>query len=158
MKKAILPLMLALLFAAATQVQAQADRIMGYYLAIDDDDNPSSQVRVFKASNGKYYGEVVWLKDPLEDDGSEKVDDKNPDAKLRDRKLIGLQILTDFSYDRSSNEWSGGKIYSPKTGKTYSCYLVFEPDGRLKVRGYIGASWMGIGKTVHWTKEEKRRE
>jgi uncharacterized protein (DUF2147 family) len=158
MKKAITLIALAILFSIATEVKAQADRIVSIYLAVDDEDNPNSQVKISKASNGKYYGEIVWLKDPLEDDGSEKLDDKNPDTKLQNRKIMGLRILNDFTYDKRSDEWSGGTIYSPKTGKTYKCYLKFEADGRLKVRGYIGSSWMGLGKTVHWTKEKALRE
>ena len=158
MKKAIILIAAALMFIMAGEAKAQADRVVGVYLAVDDEDNPNSQVKIFKDRNGKYYGEIVWLKDPLEDDGSEKVDDKNPDPKLQNRKIMGLRILNDFTYDKSRNEWSGGTIYSPKTGKTYKCYLVFESDGRLKVRGYIGSSWMGLGKTVHWTKEDSIRK
>lgn len=158
MKKASILIVLAILFALATEVKAQADRIVSIYLAVDDEDNPNSQVKIYKASNGKYYGEIVWLKDPLEEDGSEKLDKENPDTKLQSRKLMGLKILNDFTYDKADNEWSGGTIYSPKTGKTYKCYLTFEEDGRLKVRGYIGSSWMGLGKTVYWTKEKTLRE
>jgi len=158
MKKAITLITLAMLFAFATEVKAQADKVVGIYLAVDDEDNPNSQVKIFKSSNGKYYGEIVWLKDPLNDDGTEKVDDKNPDTKMHTRKIMGLRILNDFSYDKGDNEWSGGTIYSPKTGKTYKCYMTFEPDGTLKVRGYIGSSWMGLGKTVYWTKEDALRK
>lgn len=158
MKKAITLIALALMVSFASEVKAQADRITGIYLAVDDEDNPNSQVKISKGSNGKYFGEIVWLKDPRNDDGTEKVDDKNPDPKMHTRKIMGLRILNDFSYDKSYEEWSGGTIYSPKTGKTYKCYLKFEPDGRLKVRGYIGSSWMGLGKTVYWTKEKELRK
>lgn len=158
MKKAITLIALSFIFLMAGEAKAQADRVTGIYLAIDDEDNPNSQVRIFKERNGKYYGEIVWLKDPYEDDGSEKLDKENPDTKLQNRKIMGLRILNDFTYDKGRNEWSGGTIYSPKTGKTYKCYLRFEDDGRLRVRGYIGSSWMGLGKTVHWIKEDKLRE
>ncbi len=159
MKKLITPFLLALLvlLASESKAQAAAERIVGYYLAVDDEDNPNSQVRIFKAPNGKYFGEIVWLKEPLNDQGKPKVDDKNPDPKLQSRKVMGLRILTDFTYDASREEWSGGQIYSPKTGKTYKCYLKFEEDGSLKVRGYIGSAWMGLGKTVHWKKEQALR-
>ncbi len=158
MKKAIFLIVLAMLSMMAGEIKAQTDRIIGIYLAVDDEDNPNSQVRISKTNNGKFYGEIVWLKEPFEDDGSEKIDDKNPDPKLQKRKVMGLRILNDFTYDKSYDEWSGGTIYSPKTGKTYKCYMKFEPDGRLKVRGYIGSSWMGLGKTVYWTKEKELRK
>lgn len=158
MKKAIYLIMIAILTMTAIEIKAQTDRIIGIYLAVDDEDNPNSQVKISKSNNGKFYGEIVWLKEPFEDDGTEKVDDKNPDPKLQKRKVMGLRILNDFTYDKSYEEWSGGTIYSPKTGKTYKCYMKFEPDGRLKVRGYIGSSWMGLGKTVYWTKEKELRK
>ncbi|HSW67832.1 MAG TPA: DUF2147 domain-containing protein [Bacteroidales bacterium] len=134
----------------------KADAVVGYYLAVDDEDNPNSQVRIFKAANGKYYGEIVWLKEPLEADGSEKFDTKNPDPKLHDRKILGLRILNDFVFDASDNEWTGGTIYSPKTGKTYRSYLRFDKENRLRVRGFVGVSL--LGKTVFWEKEESRRK
>jgi uncharacterized protein (DUF2147 family) len=158
MKKTIALILLAMMFSMAGQVKAQADRVVGIYLAIDDEDNPNSQVEITRDAKGKFSGKIVWLKDPLDDDGSPKLDDKNPDPKHHTRKIMGLRILNDFTYDKKDNEWSGGTIYSPKTGKTYKCYLKFEDDGRLKVRGYIGSSWMGLGKTVYWVKEDKLRE
>lgn len=158
MKKAITLILLVMLVSFSSELKAQADRLVGYYLAVDDEDNPNSQVRIFKATNGKFYGEIVWLKDPLDDNGKEKVDDKNPDPKMHTRKIMGLQILKDFTYDASKDEWSGGSIYSPKTGKLYKSYLKFEGENNLKVRGYIGSAWMGLGKTVHWKKEQTRRK
>lgn len=134
----------------------QADAIVGYYLAVDDNDSPSSQVRIFRATNGKYYGEIVWLKNPLEDDGSQKFDTKNPDPSLRNRKILGLKILNDFTFDPSENEWKGGTIYSPQTGKTYRCYIRFDGENRLRVRGFVGVSL--LGKTVFWTREAERRK
>ncbi|MDP2423608.1 MAG: DUF2147 domain-containing protein [Bacteroidales bacterium] len=158
MKKVITFLVLAVLVSIASELKAQADMIVGYYLTVDDEsDDPRSQVRIFKATNGKYYGEIIWLRDPLNDDGTIKVDDKNPDPKMHTRKIQGLQILKDFTYDASKNEWSGGSIYSPTSGKTYKSYLKFEGDNNLKVRGYIGSAWMGLGKTVYWKKEQSRR-
>ena len=41
-----------------------------------------------------YNGKIVWLQNPTEADGTPAVDDKNPDAKLRSRKLIGLNMLS----------------------------------------------------------------
>ncbi|HOI87919.1 MAG TPA: DUF2147 domain-containing protein [Lentimicrobium sp.] len=152
-----LSLTMALLFPAALSAQAPADRIIGFYLTYDDDTGKEkSQVRIYKAANGKYEGEIVWLKEPKETDGSEKLDKNNPEARLQKRKILGLVILKDFKYDASAGEWSGGTIYNPSSGKTYNSYIKL--DGKkANVRGYIGKSWMGLGKTAVWTKEETRR-
>ena len=152
------------LFAASflvpsrSQAQAKADRIVGYFLTYDDETGAEkSQVQIYKATNGKYYGKIVWLKEPTKN-GKPKVDDKNPEVKLQTRPIMGLLILKDFTYSSSDEEWSEGTIYNPASGKTYSCYMNFETATRLKIRGYIGASWMGLGKTAYWTKEAALRK
>jgi uncharacterized protein (DUF2147 family) len=153
-------LAIALIFPAFSFAQnAKADRITGYYLTLDDETGKEkSQVKIHKATNGKYVGEIVWLKVPKETNGKEKLDKNNPDAKLQSRKVMGLQILKDFTYDAEDDEWSEGTIYNPSSGKTYNCYMKFESGKSLKIRGYIGAAWMGLGKTAVWTKEETLRK
>jgi uncharacterized protein (DUF2147 family) len=151
-------LTLAVIWALPANAQSKADKIVGYYLTYDDETNAEkSQVQIYKDSNGKYYGKIVWLKEPTKN-GKPKVDEKNPDAKLQKRALIGLEILKGFKYDKSSDEWVEGTIYNPASGKTYNCYINFESATKVKIRGYIGASWMGLGKTAYWTKEAGARK
>lgn len=157
MKYTILAILL-LAIPFMSSAQSKADKIVGYYLTYDDDTGAEkSQVQIFKSTNGKYYGKIVWLKEPLKN-GKAKVDDKNPEAKLQSRPIMGLLILKDFTYNSSDNEWSDGTIYNPSSGKTYNCYMNFESANKLKIRGYIGASWMGLGKTAIWTKEQAQRK
>ncbi len=68
-------------------------------------------------------------------DGRVPIDRNNPDPSLRARKVEGIMILSGFA-DRGSN-WKG-KIYDPKSGKTYTSYLARNADGTLKVQGCIG--------------------
>ena len=79
------------------------------------------------------------------------MDDENPDKAKRKEPIMGMQILRGFSYDAGDKDWSGGTIYDPKTGKTYSCTITKKGDKAIKVRGYIGISL--IGKTTVWTKQ-----
>jgi len=138
--------------------QGKPDKILGYYLTFDDETGAEkSQVQIYKGPNGKYYGKVVWLKEPIKN-GKPKLDDKNPEAKFQNRPIIGLEILKGFSFDKSSEEWNDGTIYNPASGKTYNCYISFESSTKVKIRGYIGASWMGLGKTAYWTKEAALRK
>ena len=112
----------------------------------------TAKIHIFMGSNGqfkgKYYGKIVWLKEPNKN-GKPKVDDLNPDAAKRSRPVIGLNILNDFTYDSDDKEWTDGTIYDPKNGKTYSCTITKNGD-KLNVRGYIGISV--IGRTAIWTK------
>ena len=65
----------------------------------------------------------------------------------------------EICYDNADkDEWSEGTIYNPASGKTYNCYMKFESGNRLKIRGFIGSSWMGLGKTAYWTKEAAERK
>jgi uncharacterized protein (DUF2147 family) len=151
-------LVISMSFAVPASAQGKPDKILGYYLTYDDETGAEkSQVQIYKDPNGKYYGKIVWLKEPNKN-GKPKVDDKNPDVKLQKRPVMGLEILKGFKYDKESNEWNDGSIYNPASGKTYNCYITFETETHVKIRGFIGASWMGLGKTAYWDKEPALRK
>lgn len=157
MKTKLLSLVLLLMVVHfGANAQAKADRIIGYYLTVDDaTGKEKSQVQIFKATNGKYFGKIVWLAEPNKN-GKAKVDEDNPEKALQSRPIVGLQLLKGFSYDEKTGEWNNGTIYNPTGGKTYNCFI--KSDGnKLKIRGFIGAAWMGLGKTATWTKEETLR-
>ena len=105
----------------------------------------SAIVEVYKQGD-VYNGKIVWLEKPTEADGSPAVDDKNPDAKLRSRQLIGLNMLSGLKKD--GGEYSGGSIYDPGNGKTYNCSMKVEGDV-LKVRGSLDKRGL-LGRTMDW--------
>jgi len=112
----------------------------------------TSRIEVTKR-NDKYYGKIVWLESEFEDGSTTQpnLDDKNPDEKLRSRKVMGLEVLKDLEWD--DDEWEDGTIYDPKSGNEYSCYAEFEDENNtnvLKLRGYVGFSL--IGRTSYWTR------
>jgi uncharacterized protein (DUF2147 family) len=94
----------------------------------------------------KYFGKIVWLKDPKDEKGVTKIDLKNPDEKLRSKPIVGLEILKNFVFD--DGRWTGGTIYDPKSGKTYKCNINLKGNDVLHMRGYIGFSL--IGRTEIW--------
>ncbi|NOX48463.1 MAG: DUF2147 domain-containing protein [Chlorobi bacterium] len=130
------------------QLMAQdykADDLLGTWLNEDKD----GHVKIYK-ENGKYYGKLIWLKNPIDDEtGKAKLDKHNDDEELQKRPLQDLMLLTDFVYDEDG-EWDDGEIYDPKSGNTYSCYIKMESMDKIKVRGYIGISL--IGRTTYWTR------
>jgi uncharacterized protein (DUF2147 family) len=139
--------LIALLVAVTPAIGQKytADMILGKWLNEDKD----AHIEITKDA-GKYYGKIVWLRDPIDTlTGKPKVDDKNSDEALQTRPVLGLLILKDFTFD-GEDEWSEGTIYDPKNGKTYDCYMEFDETGVLKIRGYIGFSW--IGRTTYWTR------
>ncbi|MDY0335365.1 MAG: DUF2147 domain-containing protein, partial [Bacteroidales bacterium] len=110
----IMIIMFSLVFAPGNaSAQVAADQITGIWLNEDKDAHVEIENR-----DGKYYGEIVWLKTPLDPEtGKAKLDDKNPDTTLQKRPLMGLQLLSGFVFD-GDDEWESGKIYDPKSGKT----------------------------------------
>jgi uncharacterized protein (DUF2147 family) len=62
-------------------------------------------------------------------------DVNNPNKALRNRTLLGMNILTGFKAD--GNEWKG-QIYDPKSGKTYRSVVYKGKSGNLVVKGCIG--------------------
>lgn len=152
--RSIMILVAGLLILPLSQISAQdvvvnGDDILGVWLNEDKD----AHVQIYK-EDGKYFGKIVWLKTPIDDEtGEPKLDDENEDEELRGRPVMGLLLLTNFDFD-GDDEWEHGRIYDPKNGKTYKCYMEFkdETQDNLKVRGYIGFSM--IGRTTWWTRVE----
>jgi uncharacterized protein (DUF2147 family) len=81
--------------------------------------------------------------------GLPRVDRKNPDQALRNRRLLGLQIMDGFVYD-SESSWDKGRIYDPESGKTYQSKITLVSPHRLKIRGYVGIPL--FGRTTTWNR------
>lgn len=109
----------------------------------------TAKIQIYKATDGRFYGKIVWLKVP-EVDGKPKTDINNPDAAHHNDPVLGLLILKKFKKDGDSG-YADGTVYDPKNGKTYSCKITNKGD-KLDVRGYIGISL--IGRTTVWTKAD----
>ncbi|MDB5006862.1 MAG: hypothetical protein JWP45_1255 [Mucilaginibacter sp.] len=129
----------------STVVKAQADKIEGLWY----NDVKSGKILITKDHDGKFIGKVVWLKEPLKN-GKPKVDELNDDPKLRSRPRLGLQVLSNFEKD-GDNKYTGGTIYDPLNGKTYSCKITWK--GKiLDIRGYVGIPL--FGRTTTWSRAE----
>lgn len=110
----------------------------------------NSKIKVFLAQNGKYAGKIEWLKEPLDQNGNPKVDNKNPNEKLRNNPRIGLPILKNFVFNKKKNRWDGGTIYDPNNGKTYDAYMYFDGNNdKLQLRGYVMGMPL-LGRTSSW--------
>jgi uncharacterized protein (DUF2147 family)/peptidoglycan/LPS O-acetylase OafA/YrhL len=94
-------------------------------------------------------GHVVWLRAPLDEDGCDLRDRRNPDRTLRGRKVDGLEILRGLTR-RPDGTWVNGRIYDPASGSTYTCQLALDGDDRLQLRGYVGIPL--FGRTTTWTR------
>jgi uncharacterized protein (DUF2147 family) len=109
-----------------------SDKIIGIYWSPKKD----AKIEMYKKGD-HYFGRTIWASNP-------RKDKENPDSKLRTRDLLGLDLLTNFSYDDGA--YTDGHVYDPESGKTYSCNISFS-GSNLKVRGYIGISLFGRTET-----------
>ena len=134
-------LFVSMMFVLAPLCAVLAQDVVGKWKL----ENGSAIVEVYRQGD-VYNGKIVWLAQPTEADGSPAVDDKNPDAKLRSRQLIGLNMLSGLK--KSGSEYAGGTIYDPGNGKTYNCSMKVEGDV-LKVRGSLDKRGL-LGRTMDW--------
>lgn len=123
--------------------QVKEDAILGRWLS----ESGKAKIEIFK-SNGKFYGKIVWLKNPNDENGQPKVDKKNPDPVERKHRILGLLLVRSLEFD-GSGEWHNGTIYDPENGKSYKCKITKTGSGNLDIRGYIGVSM--IGRSTVWT-------
>jgi len=134
MKKIIsfIVLLVSLSSAFANVLPKNADEVVGLYWSPKKD----AKIEIFKRGN-RYYGKSTWV-------ASMRKDFKNPDESLKNREVLGIELLTGFSFNEDS--YTDGKIYDPESGKTYDCKMTLT-DKILKVRGYIGISLFGRTET-----------
>jgi uncharacterized protein (DUF2147 family) len=137
-KLSVLLFLFCISFAGLSQ---NKDAIIGQWINATGE----AHVDIFKKGD-RYFGKIVWLKNPKDEKGKVKTDINNPEQGLRSRPVLGLEILKNFKY--KDGKWTDGKIYDPKTGKTYSCNITPKGQSQINIRGYIGISL--IGRTEIW--------
>jgi uncharacterized protein (DUF2147 family) len=145
LKKSLIRLMLVVLTLVTVNIaaKAQTDQIEGLWY----NDVKSGKILITRDKDGKFYGKVVWLKEPLKN-GKPKIDELNADEKLRSRPRLGLPVLAGFVKD-GDKKYTDGTIYDPNNGKTYSCNITYKGN-TLDIRGYIGISL--FGRTTTWSR------
>ena len=133
--------LLALMVVVAAP--ASAEEFIGTWLTANSD----ARIRVAKCGKA-LCGTVVWLRDAVDPKtGQPPVDDKNPNASLRSRKILGLRI---FAMEQDhTNSWTGG-IYNSDDGQTYKGRLAPRGEDELEVQGCAGSL---CGSEV-WTKSK----
>ena len=139
----------ALIFTLAFIAKSQAQKNQVEKVWFDED--KSSKIEIYKGKDGKFYGKIIWLKEPIDKDtGKPQTDVENPDPKLRNTPVQGLVILNGFTPDAGDkNIYTGGTVYDPNTGKTYCGKIAFKGN-KLDMRGYI-CSFSLFGRTETWT-------
>lgn len=143
-----------LLFSFSTDsVKSVQDEEGDALVGVWEPGHGKAKVKITRVGS-KYYGKIVWLKEPTYEDGAKKTDRNNPDPKMHDTPLLGYKILKDFEYV-GDDTWENGTIYDPENGSLYSCTITMKNKNTLDVRGYIGVSM--IGRTDTWTRLQRKK-
>jgi uncharacterized protein (DUF2147 family) len=130
--------------------QTESDAVLGVW----ETGSGKARVKIDKVGD-KFYGKVVWLREPLNEEGKPKVDKNNPDEKLRTVPILGYKLIKDFSY-KGDKTWEEGTIYDPENGSTYSCTIKMTDENTLDVRGFIGVSL--FGRTDVWKRVQLKKK
>ena len=133
-------LLLALLAVSATGA-AFADGIVGKWRTIDDATKKPKAIIQITESGGIYSGRIVALAEGVDPNCGDC------DKAQQGKALVGQSVLRGLRLD--GNEYTGGKITDPNTGKVYSAKATVTNGGKsLQVRGFMGVS--ALGRTQTW--------
>lgn len=152
MRTIYLILVMGFLFISANLAENPSAElaIVGNWQTIDDETlKPRSVVRIFRATNGKYYGRIEQILNP--DPGREDPDCDNCKGKFShyrtpDGKVVGITFLRSLEFNPRTNRWDSGTIFDPQKGREYRCEVWLE-DNQLMVRGI---HWTGLSRTQVW--------
>ncbi len=136
-------LMLTSVFARPV-VEGKYDSPVGLWVTINTETQQEKSVIRIKEKKGVLYGSILKLlrRDP-------KAICKKCKGDKLNKPMIGMNVLWGLTYDADENEWSGGKVLHPPSGKIYRAFIALKDNGkRLKVRGYIGFAL--LGRTQYW--------
>ncbi|CAM4060774.1 DUF2147 domain-containing protein [Acinetobacter pragensis] len=123
-----------------------ADDITGLWKNIDDKTGSSKAVlEIRQESNGSYTAKIIKVT-PRPGYTPKETCVSCP-APYTNKPILGLDVLTGLK-ETGENNYSGGKILDPLSGKIYSTKAKLSPNGkRITLRGYVGVSALGRSQT-----------
>lgn len=128
----------SLLFGLTGMAQAADSTVAGIWWSPRKD----AKIELYFDSNGALTGRLIAMPTRTAQD----VDVKNPESRLRTRRVLGLVIFTGFRQE-SKTRWVDGKVYDPESGGTFSSQISMEDNEHVIVRGYLGLPLFGRNET-----------
>ena len=123
-----------------------AEDISGLWQSIDDKTGaPKGIVRISKDADGSYMGTVTKVTPRVGYKPKEFCVDCP--APYTNKPIIGLNVIRGLKHKNGDN-YEGGKILDPNSGKIYSLKAKLSPNGKkLVLRGYVGIAVLGRSQT-----------
>lgn len=132
MRKFLIPVLMFLI--AGSAAASEPRDVTGVWVV----ESRSAIVEITECSKETVCGHIVWVSAPVD---AQPKDDNNPDPELRDKPLVGSQLL--WGFKAKGETWSGGKIYDAESGKTYKSKMKLLENGALEVKGCVGPICQG---------------
>jgi len=148
-KNYIVAVLLGLFMFAGLSAEAQVDKLLGMWKTVDDETGQAkSHVKIFKATDGLYYGRVEKLLNKPADTKCTACTGKN-----KDKPIVGMLVVTKMK--AKGKELVDGNILDPGNGKSYYCTISLDPTDpkKLIVRGSLD-SWGIAGRSQTWIRLE----
>jgi len=99
-------------------------------------------IQIF-TQRSQFHATLLWYRDTDGKPLDYWTDIHNPDPALRSRKLLGMSILRNLTYNSETNTWENGMVYDSKHGKEWNASAYIDKQGLLKVRGYWHFKFIG---------------
>jgi len=135
--------------AAAQPLPEPARAYLGDWRAVDDESGEARAVIRLYEEDGQLYGRIVQVlptrRDPSPNFGCRSCAGEFAGADLRE-----VPILRELEW--RGDEFAGGHVYDPRSGRRYRASLALDEAGRLRVRGYVGLR--ALGRTQVWERVE----
>lgn len=129
-------------------VNGQVNAIVGDWATMDDKSGESySTVRIYKATDGLYYGKIHKMLVGKDLTCTECV------GADKDKPLEGLVIIRGFK--EKNGELVGGRVLDPESGKFYYGKIYLK-DGHLVLRGSIDKLGV-LGRSQSWRPANKAK-
>ncbi len=116
------------------------DRILGVWKSSSE----GLMIKIDKVGNN-FQGRIVWL-EPRQSN-QPVLDDKNPDARLRNMPLKGNKIIKELKFNAAKSIWEGGTYYNHKEGKLYNCQISLQQRDKIRITKYIQDNQDGVVET-----------
>ena len=121
----------------------------GLWRTIDEHSGQANGLVRIKEVNGQFEGKIETIFPTPGDDPAPKCE--KCDGAHRNQPVLGMTFL--WGLKKQGDEYQGGEILDPETGKVYRAKIKLADGGRkLEVRGFIGVSLFGRSQT--WLREE----
>lgn len=108
------------------------------------------KIALRECENNTICGNIVWLKDAVDERGRPWRDRLNPDSKLRAREVVGLNVLINVK-KIGPNTWRG-YIYDPEVGKVYYLKHLKLGQDKVEIKGCLKSGWPC--RTKYWTRTQ----